>query len=218
VKALLPALILLAVAAPPASATPGFSLGLSQTSPAVVSHPVLVQATGKNPPPAEYGFTTWMEAVLLRPEVVGTCPFNAGNAGHLANATGGVTFFFAQRIDVDLDGRYSLPIGFTPNITGPLLLCAYTYNEAGFTHAQASLTVDVQRAASAARPRVKRSGRKLVCKGARGAYGWIVDGAPKPRAHRRALRITRALRGHHVACTITTGGATATSRPISVRR
>jgi hypothetical protein len=220
VKALLPALALLAVAAPAASASPGFSMSLSGPStPAVVNKPVIVTATIKNPPPDEYHFLTWFDAVVMRPEAYSTCPFDSGNANQIAPATGGAILTIAQRVNVDEAGNYSLPLGFTPIVTGPLLVCGYVYNEVGFTLSQASVTVNVRSAAApAGRPRVKRSGRKLVCKGAPGAYGWLVDGVPRPRAHRRTLRVTRAVRGHRVACTITAAGRTATSRPISVRR
>jgi hypothetical protein len=220
VKALLPALVLLAVAAPAASASPGFSMSLSGPStPAVVNHPVVVQATIKNPPVDQYHFLTWFDAVVMKPDAYPTCPFDSGNANQIAPATGGAILTIAQRVNVDQDGNYSMPLGFTPFVTGPLLVCGYVYNEVGFTLSQASLTVDVRGAAtSAPKPRVKRSGRKLVCKGARGTYGWTVDGSPKRGAHRRTLRITRALRGHRVACTITAAGTTSSSRPIALRR
>jgi hypothetical protein len=221
VKALLPALLLLAIAAPAASASPGFSMSLSgPSSPAVINKPVIVQATIKNPPTSEYEFLTWFDAVLLRPETYSTCPFDSGNANQIAPATGGSILTISQRVNVDANGNASMPLGFTPLVTGPLLVCGYVYNEVGYTLSQASVTVNVQPAgvAKTAKPRVKRSGRKLTCKGARGSYGWLVDGALKPRAHRRTLRVTRALRGHRVACTITSGGSTVTSRPITVRR
>jgi len=66
---ILAALCLLAVAAPSASATPGFSLDLSGPSkPAVINHPVVLQATAKNPPLSEYSYLTWLDVALLRPE------------------------------------------------------------------------------------------------------------------------------------------------------
>ena len=219
---ILAALCLLAVAAPSASATPGFSLDLSGPSkPAVINHPVVLQATAKNPPLSEYSYLTWLDVALLRPEAASQCPFDSGNANQIATAAGGAILTIAQRINVDADGNYSLPVAFTPIVKGPLLVCAYTYNEVGFTLAQASVTVNVQGAdaAKARPPRVKRSGKRLVCRpGRAGRVGWAVDGRAKPGAHRRTLRITRALRGHNVACTVTSGGITATSRAIAVRR
>ena len=215
-KALLPALLLLAVAAPAASASPGFSMSLSEpSSPAVVNKPVIVQATIKNPPTSDYHFLTWFDAVVLRTDTYSTCPFDSGNANQIAYATGGSVLTIAQRVNVDENGNYAMPLGFTPLITGRLLVCGYVYNEVGYTLSQASVTVNVAR--SAATPRVRRSGRKLTCTGASGTYGWLVDGRAKRRAHKRTLKITRALRGHRVACTVTSGGATSTSRPITVR-
>ena len=219
---ILAALVVLVVAAPSASATPGFSLGLTgPSSPAVVNHPVVLQATAKNPPLSEYSYLTWLDVALLRPEAASECPFDSGNANQIAVSTGGSILSIAQRENVDVNGHYSLPIGFTPIVTGPLLVCAYTYNEVGFTLAQASLTVDVQPAAAAkARaPRVRRSGRRLVCRpGRAGRVGWVVDGRTKAGTHGRKLRITPALRGHRVACTVTGGGSTSTSRAIALGR
>jgi hypothetical protein len=219
---LLAALALLALAAPSASATRGFSLQLSgPSSPAVVGKPVIVQATIDNPPPAEYWYGTWLDVALLRPEAVTECPFDSGNANQIAVSTGGSILSIAQRENVDVNGHSSLPVGFTPIVTGPLLVCAYTYNEVGFTLAQASLTVNVQRAgaATAKAPRLKRAGKRLVCRpGRAGRVGWTVDGSPKAGAHGRKPRITRALRGHRVACTVTGGGSTRTSRAIALGR
>jgi hypothetical protein len=219
--ALLAALALLAVAAPSASATDGFSLELSGPSkPAVVNQPVILQATIQNPPPAEYWYGTWLDVALLRPEAVTECPFDSGNANQIATSTGGAILSIAQRQNVDVNGHSSLPIGFTPIVTGPLLICAYTYNEVGFTLAQASRTVDVQPAGAAAKPKVKRSGKRLVCQGGTGGatYGWSVNGRTKPGARGRTLRITRGLRGKRVACTVSSGGVTTKSRALRVRR
>jgi hypothetical protein len=219
---ILAALCLLAVAAPSASASPGFSLDLSGPSrPAVVNHPVVLQATAQNPPLSEYAYLTWLDVALLRPEAASECPFDSGNANQIATAAGGAILTIAQRINVDADGNYALPVAFTPIVTGPLLVCAYTYNEVGFTLAQASVTVNVQPAgaAKARAPRLKRAGKSLICRpGRAGRVGWVVDGRTKAGAHRLKLRITRALRGHSVACTVTSGGATATSRAIALRR
>ena len=115
---ILAALCLLAVAAPSASASPGFSLDLSGPSrPAVVNHPVVLQATAKNPPLSEYAYLTWLDVALLRPEAASECPFDSGNANQIATAAGGAILTIAQRINVDADGNYSLPVAFTPIVS-----------------------------------------------------------------------------------------------------
>jgi hypothetical protein len=76
-------------------------------------------------------------------------------------------------------------------------------------------------------PRVRRSGSRLVCSPGRwsntkGAYsyGWAVNGKRKKGADSRKLRVTRALRGRKLTCSVTAsnaaGATTAVSRPVRV--
>jgi hypothetical protein len=74
---------------------------------------------------------------------------------------------------------------------------------------------------------VIRSARRLVCDPGRWTegdytYRWSVDGRPKPGATRRSLRVTRAVRGRKVTCSVTASNAagttTAVSRAVRVRR
>jgi hypothetical protein len=218
--------------ASPALGAPGFDLALTGPSASLVGQPVIVQATGANPPPAEYPYMVWLSVVLLRPSAVPTCPAGSGEANQLATGTGGAILTIAQREDVDAAGRFSVPVGFTPIVTGPLLVCAYSYNEVGATLALASLTVNVAAAAPAApanvkAPRVTRLGNRLVCRAGSWsndpssyAYGWLVDG--ESGARDRTLRVTRRLRGRSVQCSVTAsnagGSATAVSRRLRIRR
>ena len=200
----------------------------------MIGHPVIVRVDAKNPPVSEYGYLTWLDAVLLRPEAASTCPAGAQTANQLAYAAGGAQLTISQRIDVDADGNYSTPLGFTPAVTGPLLVCAYTVNEVGYSKAMAGLTINVGGAGTAASapvnlslPRVKRAGNRLTCSPGRWsggpasfAYRWRVDG--KASARGRTLRVTRALRGHRVQCGVTAanaaGSAVASSPSMAVRR
>src|SRR5204863_9312007 len=164
---LLAALVGAAASASPATADdPGFSLSLSPPpTPAVIGHPVIMRVDAQNPPPTEYGFLTWLNAVVLPLDVASECPGGAQTANQLASAGGGSLLTISQRIDVDDEGRYSTPLGFTPAVTGRLLVCAYTENEVGWSKARAQLILDVQGAGpvNVALPRVKRAGNRLTC-------------------------------------------------------
>ncbi len=101
--------------------------------------------------------------------------------------------------------------------------------------ATASHTVDVAdggstgaaRPENVARPKVTRSGRRLVCSRgtwsespSRYRYQWRVNGKRTARASGRSLRITRAMRGRKVQCGVTAtnaaGSTTAFSRALRV--
>jgi hypothetical protein len=236
----------LAVASPAAAAT-GFDLSLTGSTTAVVGQPVVLKVVGNNPPPADYWFTTWLQVDLLRPSAVPTCPSDPGAANQLATGTGGAILTLAQREDTDAAGHFEIPLGFTPAMTGPLLLCAYSYDDVGFPLAAATMTVTVsattpppaapaktpratpaQAPANVAPPQLKRAGRRLVCRPGSWAndpsgysYGWRVDGARKRGASAAKLRVTRALRGRSVQCKVTAtnaaGSASAVSRRLRVR-
>jgi hypothetical protein len=127
-------------------------------------------------------------------------------------------------------------------------VCAYSYNDVGFTLAAASLTVNVQAAAPAApatpaapaapatpaspvsvrAPGLTRSGNRLVCSPGSWSgdptgysFRWLVDGAPKPGARGRRLRVAPRLRGRKVQCGVTAanagGSGTALSRALRIR-
>ena len=229
----------------PAQAAEGFELMLSGPTAPVAGQPVVVQAIGANPPPVEYPYMVWLSAVVLRPSAVPTCPESKGAANQLATGTGGAILTIAQREEVDELGLFSVPIGLTPLAPGPLLICAYSYNEVGFTLALASLTLDVTSSAPApppapaapatpaapaapavpanvTPPRVSRSGRRLVCSPGTWsndpsgyAYRWLVDGKPGTRG--RTLRVTRKLRGRRVQCSVTASNAGGGATAVSAK-
>ena len=95
---------------------------------------------------------------------------------------------FDVQVNSDPAGNFSIPVGFTPSGSGPLLVCGYTAGLAGETLAIASLTVTVQSPApptppppipaapapaattpastspaSVTAPRLTRTGRQLIC-------------------------------------------------------
>jgi hypothetical protein len=235
------ACLLAGVCAPPALADP-FSLQLSGSSSATAGQPYVAQVIGKNPTPQEYGFLTWLWVDLFPAKAVPACPAYASAADQLAPGTGGANLAVSLREDIDANGNWTAPVGFTPGGASPLLLCAYTENEVGGTLATASLTVTVAPAAPAPastptlaptpppaaapagveRPSITRSGSRLTC-GSGGwrngpasyAYGWLVDGTVKRGATGQRLKVTRALRGHRVRCRVTASNAGGSASAVS---
>jgi hypothetical protein len=231
------ALVLAAPAAP--ALGNDFSLSLSAPSTGVVGQPMIIQATGKNPPPAEYWFPMWLHVDAIPAGVMSSCPASSQDSTQIALAAGGEYLAFAQRENVAADGSFAHPVGFTPKKPGAWLICGYTEDGITNTMATASLRMEVTAAGgpptpagakptNTKAPRVTRSGRKLVCNPGRWsnapgryAYAWSVDGKPKKGAGGQRLRATRELRGRKVACSVTAfnaaGATTARSRPVRVR-
>jgi hypothetical protein len=233
-------LVALGVGATPALGA--YTLNLSAPSSAAVGQPIIIQASGSNPP--DDFFSSWLSIEAIPISVLSTCPSDSLNAFQVASSTGaqgGEVVTSSQREPVDAAGNFSLPVVYSPRMPGRFLLCGYTDDGATFTLATASLLLDVAGAAgpgpapgqvakpaNVRRPRVTRSARKLVC--ARGSwandpsgfsYGWLVNGRRKRGASGRKLSITPKLRGRKVQCTVTAsnaGGATAAvSRPLRIR-
>ena len=82
----------------------------------------------------------------------------------------------------------------------------------------------IARPANVSKPRVRRSGKKLVCKRGRWSngptrfsYAWLVNGKAKKGARRQKLPITRKLRGRRVQCKVTASNAAGSSTVVSRR-
>jgi hypothetical protein len=236
---------------------PGFSLGMTGPAAGVVGQPMILHVAGSTPPPAEYGFPSWLEVDAIPTRVLQVCPDGYADAWQIARAAGGESLAFAQLLNVDATGAFANTVAFTPKASGGWLICGYAENGLTGTLTGAALTVDVRPApaggapggtppapappagtapapatagakpVNAKAPRVRRSGSRLVCSPGRWSnatggysYGWAVNGKRKKGADDRKLRITRALRGRKLTCSVTAsnaaGAATAVSRPLRV--
>jgi hypothetical protein len=224
------ALVGSACLAAPAAAQVPHSLSLSGPATATVGQPSVLQATGTVSDDPSVFLARYINAYALPTSVVATCPATYQNALQIKDSTtgqGGQTV----ALSVPVDGSFSIPIAFTSTAAGPFLICAYLHEGVG-TDAFASLPVDVAaapgtatRPSSLAKPKLTRSGRKLVCgrgkwSGAptRYAYRWTVDGKRKAGAVRRKLRITRKLRGHKIRCGVTATNAAGSKTVLSRAR
>lgn len=213
-----------------------YTLNLSAPSATGVGQPMIIQATGSNPP--DDFFYSWFSVHAIPTSVLSTCPADQNNAFQIASSTsaqGGEVVTNHQREDVDAAGNFSMPVAHTPRKPGRFLLCGYTDDGATTTLAAASLALTVEDGSSPTtkpgnltRPRVTRAARRLVC--SRGSwsnnpstysYSWLVNGKRKRGATRRSLAVTRGLRGRRVQCRVTAsnagGAATAVSRPLRIR-
>ena len=225
----------LVVAAVAALASPAlganYTLNLSAPPDATVGQPLVIQASGVQPPPAEWWSLAWLEVVAIPSSVMPQCPAAALDGGQVAAGTGGRILAIALRPNLDQAGNFSNVVGYTPTAPGAMLICGYTDDGAGATLATATMTLNVkgaERPANVAAPRVKRSAARLVCDPGRWsgnaggyAYGWLVNGKQRAGATGSSLRVKRALRGRKVQCSVTAsnaaGSTTAVSRALRVR-
>jgi hypothetical protein len=222
----------LAVAAPARAAA---TLTIAGPSAGAVGRPLLFHGNGTVP---DLQYSYWFSAHVIPAAVMSSCPSDHYEAWQIAVATGGAYITHAQKEKADSAGNFSIPFGLTPWVAGDFIVCAYSDDGYTNTLVRAQLNVHVTGAAPAppagvakpvneAKPRVKRSGRRLVCKPGRWlnapaayAYEWLVDG--QSRGDGRRLAITRRLRGHKVRCRVTAsnaaGATTALSRAVRVSR
>jgi hypothetical protein len=140
----------LAASASPALAD-GFSLKLTQPSPAVVGHPIVIHGEGTMPP-GDVQFPYWFSLVAIPPSVTTTCPEDMWEAVQFARGAGGATIVLQQREIPDASGRFSVPVALTPTAAGTLLLCAYTDDGETQTLATASLLFEIRSGSSSQAP------------------------------------------------------------------
>jgi hypothetical protein len=222
--------ILIALALTASPALGNYTLNLSAPATAGVGQPVVIQATGSNPP-TDF-FSSWLDISAIPASVLSACPAGYLNAFQVASSTGaqgGEVVARAVREDVDAAGNFSIPSVYTPAVPGRFLICGYTNDGAAGTLATASLVLRVQgqgiaRPANISKPRVRRFGRKLVCKRGswsngptRFSYAWLVNGKAKKGARRQKLPITRKLRGRRVQCKVTASNAAGSRTVVSAR-
>jgi hypothetical protein len=235
------AILGLGVAATPALGQT-HTLNLSGPSTAAVGQPIVIQASGSNEQEPIVDFSSYLTVVVIPTSVLSACPADYSSGKQVAlssSAQGGEVLDEYHREDEDAAGNFSMPVAYTPGTPGRFLICGYTDDAATSTLATASLALTVEvgagsgpgpaaEPASVKRPRVKRSGRKLVCRRgswsnspSRYSYRWLVNGKRKRGARGRTLGVTRKLRGRKVQCRVTAsnaaGSTTALSRPVRIR-
>jgi hypothetical protein len=210
----------------------------------MVGQPMVFQASGNNPFDDPYSASFWYRVGVVSTSLVQACPPDAGDGIQMAANSGAIPVFL-ERETIDWNGDFSQTFAYTPSAPGTELVCVYTTDLTGYTLATAHMTLDVRGApappapppgappAAAARPantkapRVTRSRGRLVCSpgswsNSTGgyAYAWSVNGKRRKGAAGRKLRVTRALRGRRVTCSVTAsnaaGTATAVSRAVRV--
>jgi hypothetical protein len=142
--------VLGAAASPALGAT--YTLNLSAPPTAVAGRPMIVQAFGIDPPPAEYWNASWIEVVAIPTSLTSSCPASAEEGASVAEGGAGEILAISMSPTQDEAGNFSNQIGFTPWAPGSLLICGYTDDGAGLTLASAAITLDVQPAAPAPAP------------------------------------------------------------------
>jgi hypothetical protein len=222
-----------------------FQLALSGPTTTTVGQPTVFHVDGTNPPPAAYPFPSWLDISVIPLSASPTCPQSESEAAELAPASGGGNMALALPEHADVNGHFTAVAGFSPIGPGVGLICAYTYDDADNTLAIASLTLTIRPRAvpptptptptspapprgtraptNLAPPRLTRSRAVVSCSRGRwsGAvsrytYRWLVGGRVTTHVRASRLRLSRALRGRVVRCSVTATGpsgqsATATS-------
>jgi hypothetical protein len=237
----------LALAASAAPALAGtYTMHLSAPATVAVGQPVAIEAKGIHPPPDDWAATSWIQAGAIPASVLPTCPADGQSGIGVATGANGDLLEIAGALNLDQFGNYDNFIGWTPRYAGKWLICGYQDDGTGYTLTRDQLAVTVTdqagppagqpggsagpgaKPANVKRPRVKRCGGKLVCSPGRWSsmpsdysYSWLVNGKAKSGATGRKLRVTRALHGRKVQCSVTASGAggkgTALSPPLRVR-
>ena len=214
------------------------------SSTAAVGQTIIIQASGSNEQEPIVDFSSYLTVVAIPTSVLSACPADYSSGKQVAlssGAQGGEVLDEYHREDEDAAGNFSMPVAYVPRFAGRFLLCGYTDDAATTTLATASLVMNVEGASapgptpaptakpvSVEKPRVRRSGKKLVCqrgtwsnKPSRYSYRWLVNGNRKRGASGRKLGVTRNLRGRKVQCRVTAynaaGATTALSRPVRIR-
>lgn len=246
-RALVAAAAVLAIAATvasPASATANHEIGLTGYTPLEVGHGAVMRADGVVAPPAEYWDASWILAVAIPASVMAECPADASSAGTVGEKVGTI-IAIAMKPAADETGSFSNTIGYTPQVPGPVLICAYLYNDVGSTWAWSSLHLEVIGPSAGPgggapggsppvgagapagpvnlkRPWVTSSGRRLAChpgtwSNATGAfaYNWLLDGRVTRVTGARPVVPGPAGSGHRVSCQVTAYGPGQTSTTVT---
>jgi hypothetical protein len=156
----------LGASASQASAANGFSIGVAGPSTASMGQLLTLKVSGKNPtpgPPDDYWFGTWLSVDVIPTQVASSCPpthdegYQLGQAGA---AYGGGYLVFTQREPVNANGDWSITVGYTPNVAGKKLICAYSDDGYTNTLAVGQHTIEVAAAGATAGKKCKKKRRK----------------------------------------------------------
>ncbi len=185
-------MIALAANAGPALAS-GFTLNLAMP-PAVVAHPIVLNATGTIPVD-DIQFPYWFSLDAIPTAVTTTCPSDRWEGVQFAQATGGSVVVLSQRVTPDAAGQFTIPVAITPTAPGSVLLCGYTDDGETNTLARTSLLVDIA-PASAPSPGRPPSPPVQAAQEIRGCHA-LLGGAGGRRCVRRAVKHAQARCRHY---------------------
>jgi len=234
--------IALGVAAP-AGAQGCCTLSLSGAASGTVGTPYAITGSGSDVPADEGPY--YLEIDAIPASFTTTCPVGYLNGSQLAASSGGSFVAFDEPENVDSNGNFSNPNGYTAKTAASVLFCGYTDDGAGDTLATASQIVDFQstgggggsggsgggggqtgqgavKPANTAKPHVTRSGNRLRC--TRGtwansptefAYHWLVGGKAKAGARSSTLNVTHSIRGHKVQCGVQASNSAGSASALS---
>lgn len=149
---------LAALVGPAAARGETFSLALTGPPTGVVGRPLALQASGVNPPPAEYWFVSYLDVYAIPASVVPACPAGYLDGLQAASQTasaGGERVAGPLFEHPDPAGAWSTPIAYTPKAAGRILLCAYTENVTN-TLAAAAWAIEVRPAPTARKAKRKK--------------------------------------------------------------
>lgn len=133
-----------------ARADAAYTIELSAPSSGTVGEPLVIQASGVNPPPSELGTASWIEAAAIPAGVVSECPLDGQSAIQIATSGAGRLLAIAMRPNLDAEGRFTNSLGWVPLAAGQWFVCAYQDDGAGLTLARATASVQVVAAPASA--------------------------------------------------------------------
>lgn len=138
------ALCFVATASPALADEPGYTMNLTAPPTATVGQPIIMQASGSNPP-TDF-FSSWLDVHAIPTSVLSACPagyLNSAQVAESASAQGGEIIALGQREQVDAAGNWAMPIAYSPRVAGRFLICAYSNDGATYTFVARSHTLNV---------------------------------------------------------------------------
>jgi hypothetical protein len=204
---------------------------VTTTGPLVARQPLTIVATGTNAPfdtPIDYGLRLFAIDHKLLP-IPCAQGFSMEETIWEDNSQAGRLLTF-EDLNEGLSGSFTISLPITLAGGGDLLICAYSVfvtDDVAWASDEVTVAASGTKPQSSARPRVTRSGGRLRCSPGSWsgsptsyAYRWLVSGKAGTAGRGSSLSLTRKLRGHAVACSVTasnsTGSATAKSLPFRI--